>query len=66
MRRRAAAAAVAAFLAGGCGGGGGSPATPATPTPGVPSKVVVLDASSFEAQVLTPARPSVVEFLSPT
>lgn len=66
MRRRLAAA-IVALLAGGCGGGGGSssPTTPGT-TPAVPSRVVVLDASNFEAQVLTPARPSLVEFQSPT
>jgi hypothetical protein len=61
------AAAVVALLAGGCGGGGGSssPTTPGT-TPAVPSKVVVLDSSNFESQVLTSGRPSVVEFVSPT
>ena len=72
MGRRVAVAAVVAavaVLAGGCGGGGGggssSPTTPGT-TPSVPSKVVVLDPSNFDSLVLTSARPSVVEFQSPT
>jgi hypothetical protein len=66
--RRRVAAGVLALLAGGCGGGGGSssPTTPATATPAVPSKVVVLDSGNFETLVLTSARPSLVEFYSPT
>ena len=67
MGRRVVVAAVVAVLAGGCGGGGGSssPTMPGT-TPSVPSKVVVLDSSNFDSVVLTSARPSVVEFQSPT
>ena len=67
MKRRVVAAAVVALLAGGCGGGGGSssPTMPGT-TPSVPSKVVILDSSNFDALVLTSAQPGVVEFLSPT
>ncbi len=48
-------------------GGATSPATTvdATPTP-APSKLVVLDSGNFDALVLAPARPSLVEFHSPT
>ena len=67
MKRRVVAAAVVALLAGGCGGGGGSssPTMPGT-TPSVPSKVVILDSSNFDALVLGMARPSLVKFQSPT
>jgi hypothetical protein len=70
--RRAAALAVATLLLGvGCGGGGSSPTAAATaPTPappaGDPSKLVVLDSSSFAALVLAAPRPSLVKFQSPT
>lgn len=50
-----------------CGGGGSSPTTSATPpATGGASKAVVLDAGTFDTQVLAAARPSLVEFHSPT
>ena len=65
MRRWTLAVAGVALLAG-CGGGGSSPATPdPTPTP-IPSAIVVLDSGNFDAVVLGPSKPSVVEFHSPT
>jgi len=73
MRRRAAAvllaAAAAAAAAAACGGSGSGPAVSSTPAPGFsadPSKVAQLDATTFDALVLSSARPSLVEFHSPT
>lgn len=66
MLRRAAV--VAALLVAGCGGGGGPTATstPLPPVPGDPSKLVVLDAGSFDTRVLASPRPSLVKFQLPT
>lgn len=70
MRRTWRAAMAAAALAmGACGGGSGSPSAPpaAAPVPaGDAAKVVQLDAGSFDPLVLASARPSLVEFHSPT
>lgn len=64
-----AAMAVAALTMAACGGGSGSPSAPpaAVPVPaGDAGKVVQLDAGSFGPLVLASARPSLVEFHSPT
>jgi hypothetical protein len=68
MRRRTAVVVMAGALAAACGGGS-SPTTPSTPgsgSAGDPTKVVALDATSFEAAVLAASRPGLVEFHSPT
>jgi hypothetical protein len=66
MRRRAAAGFLAAIAAA-CGGSGSSPAvSPPASVSAEPSKVARLEATTFDALVLSPARPSLVEFHSPT
>jgi hypothetical protein len=40
--------------------------TPLPPAGGAPSKLVALDATSFDALVLASPRPSLVKFQSPT
>jgi hypothetical protein len=66
--RRMALALVTGLLAAGCGGGGSSPVAATTPSPGGadPTGLVVLDSGNFEALALSPARPSLVKFQSPT
>jgi hypothetical protein len=65
--RRTVLAVAGLLVLAGCGGGGSSPSTPTpTPTPTVPSAVVVLDSSNFDALVLGGTKPAVVEFQSPT
>jgi ABC-type glycerol-3-phosphate transport system substrate-binding protein len=61
--RRTVLAVAGLLVLAGCGGGGSSPSTP---TPTVPSAVVVLDSSNFDALVLGGTKPAVVEFQSPT
>lgn len=59
----------AAVTAAACGGGSSAPSAASTPSPsstGDPSKVAQLDASNFDGAVLASARPSLVEFHSPT
>jgi hypothetical protein len=56
-----------AVAAAACGGGSSGPAAATTaPASGDASKVVALDASSFDSIVLGSARPAMVEFHSPT
>jgi hypothetical protein len=69
MGRRAATAVVwATLLAAACGGSSGpGAATTTSPTAsGDAAKIAELDAASFDALVLGAARPSLVEFHSPT
>jgi hypothetical protein len=69
VRRGAAIVAVAALLGVRCGGGGSSATSPTTPSAGggdSSSKLVVLDSGNFDTLVLAVARPSLVEFQSPT
>jgi len=68
MRRRTAVVVMAGALTAACGGGSSS-TTPSAPTSGSvgdPTKVVELDAASFDAAVLAASRPGLVEFHSPT
>jgi len=63
--KRTAALMIATASLVGCGGGSQSP-TSSTPTSGSATKVVTLESGNFDALVLTPGRPSLVEFHSPT
>jgi hypothetical protein len=67
MRRRTAVVVMAGALAAACGGGSGPTGSSTTPvSTGDPSKVVQLDAASFDPTVLASSVPSLVEFHSPT
>jgi len=62
-----AAALTAAMAAAACGGGSSNPTAAATPAASVDaSRVAQIDASNFDSVVLGGARPSLVEFHSPT
>ena len=63
---RAAIIILAAAAAVACGGGGATTPSPAPSATGDPTKLVGLDAGSFDALVLANERPSLVKFQSPT
>jgi ABC-type glycerol-3-phosphate transport system substrate-binding protein len=63
--RRWMAVVAAAIVSAGCGGGAAAPSAVASASAD-PARLVVLDASNFDALVLASGQPCLVEFQLPT